>query len=441
MKSITRREFATGVAALGATAVGSQTRDANERVRLGFIGVGNRGGQLLSAALKNPDVEIVALCDVYAPYLDRAQARLGRPAAVYADYRKLIERPEVDAVIVATPDHWHALQTVDACDAGKDVYVEKPLSVTIVEGRKMVEAARRNNRIVQVGLQRRSSGLYAELGELVRGGLIGKVTLAQCHRINNMYPNGIGRAPDGPAPDGLDWDTWLGPRPRRPFNPNIAPYKFRWWKAYSSQVGNWGVHYFDALRWVLGERAPVSVSAHGGRFAVDDDRDIPDTMEVIFEFASGRLLTFGQYEASGVPALRSGEVELRGTLGTIYAGSNGYEVVADKGGQFQDWQPRLDTKQVKRQDGNLDDLHMRNFLDCVKSRKAPACDVEEGHLSTVFAHLANIALACRARIEWDPNAERVTSNRAANSLLHYRYRAPWHLSGSTAAAEARSKGI
>jgi len=441
MKSITRREFATGVAALSATAVGSQTRDANERVRLGFIGVGNRGGQLLSAALKNPDVEIVALCDVYAPYLDRAQARLGRPAAVYADYRKLIERPEVDAVIVATPDHWHALQTVDACDAGKDVYVEKPLSVTIVEGRKMVEAARRNNRIVQVGLQRRSSGLYAELGELVRGGLIGKVTLAQCHRINNMYPNGIGRAPDGPAPDGLDWDTWLGPRPRRPFNPNIAPYKFRWWKAYSSQVGNWGVHYFDALRWVLGERAPVSVSAHGGRFAVDDDRDIPDTMEVIFEFASGRLLTFGQYEASGVPALRSGEVELRGTLGTIYAGSNGYEVVADKGGQFQDWQPRLDTKQVKRQDGNLDDLHMRNFLDCVKSRKAPACDVEEGHLSTVFAHLANIALACRARIEWDPNAERVTSNRAANSLLHYRYRAPWHLSGSTAAAEARSKGI
>jgi predicted dehydrogenase len=427
MGPVSRREFAAGVAALGASAGASGARGPNDRVRLGFIGVGNRGGQLLNAALKNADVEIVGLCDVYAPYLDRAQSRISRPVAVYGDYRKLIERADVDAVVVATPDHWHALQTVDACDTGKDVYVEKPLSVTIVEGRRMVEAARRNQRIVQVGLQRRSSAMYAELGELVRGGLIGKVTLARCHRISNMHPNGIGRAPDGPPPTGLDWDTWLGPRPMRPFNPSIAPYKFRWWKAYSSQVGNWGVHYFDALRWVLGERAPVSVSAHGGRYAVEDDRDIPDTMEAIFELASGRLLTFGQYEASGLPALRSGEVELRGTDGAIYAGSSGYEVVADKPGQFQDWRPRLESKQVRVQDGDLDARHMRNFLDCVKSRKTPACDVEEGHLSTVFAHLANIALACRARLEWDAQEERIGNNRAANSLLHYRYRSPWRL--------------
>ncbi len=423
---LTRRQLTLGIACAAASAATETAADGN-RVRLGFVGVGNRGVQLLDAALKLPDADVVGFCDVYAPYLERAQEKLGRRVPIYSDYRQLLERKDVDAVVIATPDHWHALQTVDACEAGKDVYVEKPLSITVVEGRRMVEAVRRTKRIVQVGLQRRSSGIYAEVAQLVQSGHIGKVTLAQCHRISNMFPSGIGHAPDGPPPQGLDWDMWLGPRPRRPFRATIAPYKFRWWHAYSSQVGNWGVHYFDALRWILGEKAPVSVSAHGGRFAVDDDRDIPDTLEVIFEFASGRLLTFGQYEASGLPALRTGEVELRGTLGAIYVGGSGYEVVADRGGQFQEWQPKIESRQVKRNDGNLDVLHMRNFLDCVRSRQRPACDVEEGHLSTVFAHLANIALATRSRLEWDVNKERVTNNRLANSLLHYEYRAPWKL--------------
>lgn len=423
---LTRRQLTLGIASAAASAATETAADGN-KVRLGFVGVGNRGVQLLDAALKLPDADVIGFCDVYAPYLERAQQKLGRRVPVYSDYRKLLERKDVDAVVIATPDHWHALQTVDACEAGKDVYVEKPLSITIVEGRRMVEAARRTERIVQVGLQRRSSGIYAEVAQLVQSGHIGKVTLAQCHRISNMFPSGIGHAPDGPPPQGLDWDMWLGPRPRRPFRATIAPYRFRWWHAYSSQVGNWGVHYFDALRWILGEKAPVSVSAHGGRFAVDDDRDIPDTLEVIFEFASGRLLTFGQYEASGLPALRYGEVELRGTLGAIYVGGSGYEVVADRGGQFQEWQPKIESRQVKRNDGNLDVLHMRNFLDCVRSRQRPACDVEEGHLSTVFAHLANIALATRSRLEWDVNKDRVTNNRLANSLLHYEYRAPWKL--------------
>lgn len=422
---MTRREVA--MAALAAGAAAAAGASAADAVRLGFIGVGNRGMQLLDAALKQSDAVVTALCDVYEPYLDRAAQRLGSAVFRCTDYRRMLERKDVDAVVIATPDHWHALQTVDACDAGKDVYVEKPLSITIHEGRRMVEAARRNKRIVQVGLQRRSSGIYREVGDLVRSGHIGRVTLARAYRITNMTPTGIGRAPDGPVPPGLDWDMWLGPRPRRPFNPNIAPYKFRWWHLYSSQVANWGVHYFDAIRWILDERAPVSISAHGGRYAVDDDRTIPDTMEVIFEFASGRLLTFGQYEASGIPALRSGEVELRGTLGALYVGGSGYEIVADRGGQFQDWGPKIESRQEKRSDGDLDALHMRNFLDCVRSRSRPNCDVEEGHLSTVFAHLANIALATRSRIEWDARSERIVGNRRANELLHYRYRSPWQL--------------
>lgn len=423
---MTRREAAIGLAALGSLAAAG-ARGAQDRVRLGFIGVGNRGLQLLNSALKLPDAEITAVCDVYRPYLDRALERVGKTIPNYGDFRRLLERRDVDAVVIATPDHWHALQTIAACEAGKDVYVEKPLTITIREGRRMIETARRTNRVVAVGLQRRSSTLYADLGRAVRAGVIGKVTLAQAHRISNMWPNGIGRAPDGPPPPGLDWDMWLGPRPRRPFNANIAPYKFRWWKAYSSQVGNWGVHYFDAIRWVLGESAPVSVSAHGGRYAVEDDRDIPDTMEAIFEFPSGRLLTFGQYEASGVAALRSGEVELRGTMGTIYVSSSGYEIVPDRPGQFQTWEPKVQASTIKGADGNLDDRHMANFVTCARTRERPACDVEDGHLSTVFAHLANIALATRSRIEWDPTQERITNNRAANALLHYRYRAPWKL--------------
>jgi predicted dehydrogenase len=242
-----------------------------------------------------------------------------------------------------------------------------------------------------------------------------------------MYPNGIGLAPDTDPPADLDWDTWLGPRPKRLFNPNITPYKFRWWKAYSSQAANWGVHYFDLIRWLVGEIAPLSVSAHGGKFALNDARDIPDTMEVIFEFASGRLMLFGQYEASGVPPLASGEIELRGTRGALYADPNGYQVVPERGGQFQKPEPYMAAASVTHPKEDLDRLHVRNFLDCVKSRHTPTCDVEEGHRSTVFAHLANIALATKSRLEWDSAAERVTNNLRANEMLHYRYREPWKL--------------
>jgi predicted dehydrogenase len=167
-----------------------------------------------------------------------------------------------------------------ACDSGKDVYVEKPLSATILEGRKMVEAATRNSRVVQVGMQRRSSQAYQKVAELIQEGRIGKVTAVRAYRISNMSPHGIGRYQSQDPPPGLDWEMWLGPRKQRPYQDNIAPYKFRWWQSYSSQVANWGVHLFDVVRWALGEVAPASVSAHGGRFAVDDDRTIPDTMEV-----------------------------------------------------------------------------------------------------------------------------------------------------------------
>jgi predicted dehydrogenase len=420
---MTRREFAATAAV---SAAGLRVKAGADKIRLGFIGIANRGSQLLNGALQSADVEVVALCDVHQAALDKWKAKL--PAAeTFTDYRKMLERKDFDAVFIATPDHWHALQMIAACETGKDVYCEKPLSITIHEGRRMVEAARRTNRVVGVGLQRRSSPMYREIAKMVQSDVLGKVTVARAYRLSNMWPNGIGKAEDGPPPTGLDWDMWLGPRPRRAFNPTIAPYKFRWWKAYSSQVGNWGVHYFDILRMILGEEAPISVSAHGGRFAVDDMRDIPDTMEVTFEFASGRLLVFGQYEASGVPAMKFGEVELRGTNGALYGDLNGYEILPERGGQFQTTEPRMAAAKVEVQERELEVWHIRNFLDCVKSRQQPNCPIEEGHRSTVFAHLANIALATKSRIEWDAKAERIVGNARANELLHYKYREPWKL--------------
>lgn len=430
MNSVSRRSFLRQSTAAGvSTLAAASALGANERIRLGFIGVANRGGQLIAATQPHADAEIVAVCDVDEARCYEWVDKLGKNTAIYNDHRQLLERPDIDAVVIATPDHWHAIHCVDACRAGKDVYVEKPLSLTVVEGRKMLDVARETGRVVQVGLHRRSSKLFMQLREELRNNVVGKVSIGRAYRLSNMYPNGIGKASPGAKPPTLDWNRWLGPQQNRPYQENIAPYKFRWWKAYSSQLGNWGVHYFDVIRWLLDEDAPESVSCHGGKFVIDDDRTIPDTLESIFEFKSGRLMLFGQYEASGHPMLQHGEFELRGTQGVIYAGGKDYRIFPERGGQFQDPAPRLEPRTVEDPAGNedLSTAHMRNFLDCIKTRERPNADIEDGHKSTIFAHLANIALATRSRVEWDAENERILRPQEANALLHYAYRAPWSL--------------
>jgi predicted dehydrogenase len=460
-EKVSRRSFLSQSLATGAavglnsaaieTSRSSRILGANDQVRLGFIGVGNRGTQLLQGFLNFKDQKVVALSDVYEPYLNRdfssvdaatvgalggripqMDEKLDKSVARYPDFRKLLEQRNIDAVVIATPDHWHAIQTIMACEAGKDVYVEKPLTMTILEGRKMIQAAERTARVIQVGLQRRSSEVYLGLPELIKRGKIGRVSVARAYRVSNMFPDGISRTQPAEVPRDLNWDMWLGPRAWRPYQSNIHPYKFRWWHEYSSQVGNWGVHYFDAMRWALDEVAPVSISAHGGRHLVDDDRTIPDTMEVTFEFASGLLMVFGQYEASGGEALPDGEIELRGTLGNLYASpaysqAAGYRIVPSRGGQFQPGEPTINGVEYKVETHDPTLNHIRNFLDCVKSRKPCNCPLEEGHRSTSFAHLANIALETRTRIEWDPEKEEITNSTEANQLLHYSYREPWTL--------------
>lgn len=458
----TRREFIskTALAAAGIT-IGSQSISAGgysrisgsgEKIRMGFIGLGNRGSQLLQLFMKHPDVEIAAFCDLYEPYLLRDRSlveprylksmegqipKMGEkfPNEVkkYNDFRKLLEDRDIDAVCIATPDHWHALITINALKAGKDIYVEKPLTQTIKEGRMMVTEQAKSKQIVAVGLNRRGNAGYQKLAKDIPGGKIGKVTVAKAYRINNMFPSGIGKLKPEQPPKNFNWDMWLGPRAFRPYQYNIAPYMFRWWSDYSSQMGNWGVHYMDVVRWMMGETAPVAITAHGGRFAVDDDRDIPDTMEVTYEFASGAIVIFGIYEGSSGGSFPYGEVELRGTKGTLYADENGYKITGTRKGQFQNWEKMLEDESFNLKNENLPDgssgdstgALVRNFIDCIKTRKTPLCTLEEGHRSTSFAHLANIALKVRSRLEWDADKEVFKNNDAANKLLHYEYRKPW----------------
>ena len=461
--SISRREFitksgmATAEATLGVSSLSASQRrilGANEKIRMGFIGIGNRGSQLMTLFMNNPDVEVAALCDVYEPYTlrDRSQVHpryldlgkiprmgedFGKKVKRYKDFRKLLEQKDLDAVCIATPDHWHAVQTIQAMDAGLDVYVEKPLTITLKEGRAMVDAQKRTGKVCAVGLNRRGSSVYQKLAKQIQGGKIGHVSSARALRISNMFPDGIGRMKPEAPPANFDWDLWLGPRAYREYQYNIAPYSFRWWSEYSSQMGNWGVHYMDVIRWLIGESAPIAITAHGGKFAVDDDRDIPDTMEVFFEFEKGTIVQFSIHEASSGGGIQNGEVELNGTKGNLYANQNGYHISPARKGQFQKWDKLLEEEHYERaKDETLGESYasenstanlVRDFVDCVKSKEEPLCPLEEGHRSTSFAHLANISLAMNNRIEWDPVNEKITNMEKANDLLHYDYRDPWKL--------------
>ncbi len=456
---ITKTTLATAGISVGVNAFSSAIKSrnfvgANDKIRMGFIGIGNRGSQLLELFMKNDDVEIAALCDVYEPYLLRDRSKVDqrylvdrngqipkmgekftKSPKIYRDFRKLLEDKDIDAVCIATPDHWHAIQMVEAVNAGKDVYVEKPLTQTIHEGRTMVNAWKASGRVVAVGLNRRGNEVYHKLAKEIQAGKIGQVTTAWAARVSNMAPNGIGKLKPEQPPKDLNWDMWLGPRAVRPYQYNIAPYMFRWWSDYSSQMGNWGVHYMDAIRWMMGETAPVAISAHGGKYVLDHDGDIPDTMQVIYEFASKKMITFNIFEASSGEILPYGELEIRGTKGTVFAGQDGYRIIPAKKGQFQNWSPMIEPEEFNLKDEFLSDgssssstgTLIRNFLDCIKSREVPLCSLEDGHRSTSFAHLANIALATQTILQWDPEKEQFTNSEAANKMLHYEYRKPWKL--------------
>ena len=453
-----RRDFIkkTAIAAAGITIgagfpvidVKGTVRGANDRIRMGAIGVGNRGSQLLEIYMQNPDIQLTAVCDIYKPYLMRDRQAVdpryflpqGRPiptmgekfssqVALYHDYRKLLEDKNVDAVCIATPDHWHALQTIDAVEAGKDVYLEKPVSITIFEGRKIVEAAQRTKRIVTVGYVRRYSELYQKLSALIKGGKLGELSMISGHYYSNMTPGGIGNMQPEAPPADFDWDTWLGPRKKRPYQYNIAPYMFRWWKDYSSQIANQGSHFLDVIHWLTDERAPVAITAAGSNHIIKDDRDIPENMDILYELASGKTIHFRVSETVAQPGLDYGYIELLGTNGSLYIADGGYKFFPSRPGQFQSW--KLDDApeeiQIRWNSKDWTAEHFKDFVACIRTRKTPLAAIEQSFRSSSYALLANIAWEVKQRVVWDPVKERFINNKAANQLLHYAYRKPWSL--------------
>jgi len=443
MEPISRRDFARG-ASLATALSYSRILGANDRVRMGYIGLGNRGDQVHDAFLEHGDSQTVAVCDLRDDYMDFAIKKSRGNPKKYSDYRKLLEDKNVDAVAIATPDHWHALMFVDACRAGKDVYVEKPLSLTVSEGRRMVQVAEETKRVVQVGIHRRSVKSLKEAADFVRGGGIGQVTVAKGYHVQNEWPNGIGNPPNSPPPNEKEWDMWLGPAPKVPYNRNRTYYNFRWFYDYSGgQITNFGVHYMDMIRWCLGIETPKAVVAMGGKYAVKDNREIPDTCEVLWDFG-GVMVIFVQYNACGVaPNLKDAEIEIRGTKGTMFLSSGSWEVVPDRytetlfgyrtpldrgieRGYSASRKPAMEApKPVKSRAETT--WHARNFLDCVKTRAKCNCDILTGHLSTSATILGHIALRTKSYLEWDGKAERFTNNPAANKYLSYQYRAPYKL--------------
>ncbi len=444
MESSTRRTFAKSAATL--TAAGyARILGANDHIRLGFIGLGNRGSRLLEYSKEFADQEAVAVCDLVDDLLDHAVETAGNSPARYKDFRRLIERNDVDAVVVATPDHWHALMMIQACRAGKDVYVEKPLSLTVVEGRKMVDTARETERVVQVGIHRRSSPFCREAAEIVSGGGIGRLSGARCGVAINQFPAGIGSPDDGEPPEGVDWALYLGPAPEAAYNENRHLFRFRWFYDYGGgQLTDNGVHFLDLIQWGLGKDKPTSVTALGGNYVLEDNREVPDTLQALWEYPGGPLVSFTQYSANAAPFSNTQPLlaEFRGTQGTMNVYFGGWEIVPEKnsGLAFPASSP-LDREASARYRGSFTPalearsgsgsadprLHIRNFLDCVKSRAKPNCDVETAHRSTTTANIGAIAYRTKQHLEWDAEAERFTNSEQANSMLSYEYRKPWVL--------------
>jgi predicted dehydrogenase len=455
-ETMKRREFIKQTiqqtAVISTTAISAKRiLGANDRVVIGLIGCGGRGMGVARLMREVPGAEYGAVCDVYEPNANAAKEWAGSSSRVYKDFRKLLEQKEIDAVHIATPDHWHAIPTILACQAGKDVYVEKPLAHNIKEGRAMVKAARQYNRIVQTGVQHRSAQHYREVQRIVQSGELGEVRFVRVWNFSNMTPNGIGAADDSPVPEGLDWDLYLGPAPMRPFNKRRFLRTYRWfWDYAGGSITDFGTHRFDTVHQVMGVDAPKTVTASGGRFSLKGAGEMPDVLQVTYEY-QGFILS---YEACNINAHGMGGrtpgmsyYQMRdkddrphgeayyGTNGTLIADRIGFEIyperkpVARRDGSQDLNAPvtgyRMEAKRVSSKDAT--GLHVKNFIECVRSRQTPNADIEIGHRSTIVPHLGNIAYKTGRKLHWDAAKEDFAGEPEASKLLGRQARKPWDL--------------
>jgi predicted dehydrogenase len=406
-----RRAFlaSSAVASLTALTAAGAAEKPNDRIILAVMGVRGRGRGIISGFSSMEDVEIRYLCEVddnvVPGALKSIHARHKTTPRIEKDIRRVLDDKEVTAIAIAAPDHWHALATVWGCQATKDVYVEKPVSHNILEGRRMVEAARKYNRVVQAGTQRRSGEDFHAAAEFIRSGKLGRVAFARTW-INGGRPT-IGHKPDGPVPAGVDYNLWLGPAPERPFNPNRFHYEWHWfWDYGTGELGNNGVHSLDVVRMVLGLDAPARVTSGGGINFYDDDRETPDTQVAVFDFP-GTTVTWEQ---------RIWSKDRTDDEGITLFGENGTLVFDRKG-----WHVRGGVEAAHKR-APFELPHLRNFLECVRSRKRPNADIEELHKSTRLCHLGNIAYRLGRTVRFNSSTETILGDPDANRLLGRTYR-------------------
>lgn len=423
----------------------SRVLGANDRVGAGFIGYGLIGAQHVFDFRNQDDVNLVAVSETYQPRLEQGleacRARAGTNPRGYRDFRRLLDDKDVDAVVVSTPDHWHALMTMMACAAGKDVYVEKPLTLFVREGRWMTDVARRHKRIVQVGTQQRSGKHYQAARHLIAEGLIGKVFSVRMGAYRNVMP-GFGK-PEGAQPSDFDYDMWLGPAPARPYTPHRGIYHFRWFWDYSGgQMTNLGAHDIDIMLWTMRQQGPIGVTSTGGRVALQDDGETPDVQDTLFEFPGFTAIWSHREIGAGARGVRGSEYI--GTKGALVINRGGFEVTPDakvdpesaipvfqghpSGGPRRENAPREYWTEARKMPGSSSEqfnLHVRDFLDCIKTRRRPIADLEDGHRTATACHLANISLRTGRKLRWDPVKEEILDDSEAARMLARPYRAPW----------------
>ncbi len=411
----------------------SEALGANDRILVGLIGCGRRGRGLLNHFLGVDNVRCVALCDVddeqTRQALQSVNHNSGSIPLQTRDFRRVLDLNELDAVIVATPDHWHALQTVMACQANKDIYVEKPLSLNIREGRVMVRAARLYQRVVQVGTQQRSAPHFTEAVEYVKSGQLGRIRLARAWAYLD-WKAATPKVPDSSPPSHVDYDMWLGPAKSQPFNQNRFHFNFRWYWDYSGGLlTDWGAHNVDIANWGMNVKAPNSAFSAGGKFAYPDDAmETPDTQQVIWTFPHFTMIWEHALGVGRGPEAREHGVSFHGEDGVLVVDRFGWEVFAETqriDSKHRTYKAQGLPRQRARRDYTPD--HVKNFLDCMRSRQTPTADVEIGHNSVIACHLGNIAQRLGRQVQWDVEKERMIDDPQAEKIISLDYRPPWKL--------------
>jgi predicted dehydrogenase len=432
--AIPRRTVLSSAAAVLTTSLFTgRVKGANDRLSVGFIGLGAMGSGNLGYAMQVPDVQPTAICDVYQPHEERAIAAANKkgfqPKAV-KDFRDVLADKSIDAVCISTPDHWHAYMCVEACKAGKDVWVEKPAATYVDEAHQMVLAARKYNRVVQAGTMQRSGGYFRKAAELVAAGTVGQVTFCHTFQSGSTKREGWGNPPDSAPPPGLDWDMWLGPAPKVPFNANRWGVKtttfptFRYfWDYAGGAMTDWGVHLIDPLHQCFHEAMPTAVVALGDKFYVQDNSETPDTMHATFYYPKF-LATYESRTCNPLPLFgrdQSVGTTIHGTEGTIFVNRNGCWVIPNPKSQLEaaSWEKDSAMSQM-----NVP--HWKNWVECIKSRQKPTSDIETCARSSTVCLLANLAMRHKQRLDWD-EANWTVAQADVKPYLKREYRSPWKL--------------